>query len=442
MKNLLSLAIVSLLCSFPSFSKSFIVKRKIKQINVIPEEIALASFGIQVEKPLVQDLGIYLINVPEVKGGGFTSLRTSLLSTGEFEYIQEDHPVTQRLVSADPRFYDQWSINGDGEFGIGASEAWSYSTGGTDAAGNDIVVAVVEEGISITHEDLKDNIWINKGEIPKNKIDDDNNGYVDDYYGYDSAPSVPTGESHGTHVAGIIGAKGDNDKHIAGINWDVKLMPVLMKTFSTSSVLASYGYVLKQKKIWLESKGQAGANVVAVNSSFGINGADCNSEKYPLWNDIYNEMGKLGIVNVVATANRAWNVDNVGDVPSGCSSDYIISVTNTDEDGKIYGQAGFGQKFIDLGAPGTEIYSTIPYNMVGGMTGTSMATPHVTGSVALLHAIAPRNVNNRYYNDPAGFALFIKKIVLQTVAPEQSLKGKTVSGGRLDLGAAAKKILE
>jgi subtilisin family serine protease len=151
-------------------------------------------------------------------------------------------------------------------------------------------------------------------------------------------------------------------------------------------------------------------------------------------------MGKVGILSAAATANQAWDIDAVGDVPTSCASDYIVAVTNTTKDDKIYRQAGWGKTQVDLGAPGTDVYSTVPGNQSRNLTGTSMATPHVAGAVALLHAAASPAFTALHKSNPAKAALELKKIMLQTVDPLADLQGKTVSGGRLNLAKAAEAI--
>jgi subtilisin family serine protease len=217
-------------------------------------------------------------------------------------------------------------------------------------------------------------------------------------------------------------------------------MPVAASSGRTSVILEGYGYVLKQKKIFLESNGLKGANVVSTNSSFGVDYANCESGEYPVWNDIYNEMGKYGILSAAATINGNVNVDERGDVPTGCSSPYLITVTNTDSTNKKYRSAGYGANAIDLGAPGTNILSTLPSNRIGTLTGTSMATPHIAGAVALIHAAASKDLNSKYFSNPAETALIFKQVLLDSVSPIASLKGKTVTGGKLNLKNAVDAV--
>jgi len=283
---------------------------------------------------LVPGSGIFLLELEQKSTGlmGAQSL-SPLNQSSEIVYVQQNHPMTLRAVPDDEGYPDQWSLNNIHREGadIGAQEAWEYDAGGVDALGHDIVIAVIDDGVDVSHVDLVDNLWVNSGEIPGNEIDDDQNGYVDDVHGWNTSSGtgqVGSGD-HGTHVAGIIGARGDNGTHISGVNWRIKILPISVQDFSSANVLKAYGYVLRQKKLYLESGGERGANIVATNSSFGYDFADCSSDEFPAWNDIYDELGRVGVLSVAATINYGTDVDQEGDVPTGCTSDFLITVTNT-----------------------------------------------------------------------------------------------------------------
>lgn len=390
------------------------------------------------QQPLIQELGVVLV---ESKNKRVDAL--SVLKNLDFiEYVQEDRPIRIRERRPnDAQFGDQWHMPK-----ISAPAAWDVSTGGANSLGHQPVVAVVDEGMDIDHEDLKENIWVNPAEIVGNGIDDDHNGYVDDINGWNTVndngivKSLTAWEMHSTHVAGIIGAKGNNSRNVAGVNWNIKIMALkALKEDGgslTSRALKAYGYVLKQKKLWLESKGAKGVNIVATNSSFGEDFANCNSGEYPAWNDIYNEMGKAGILSAAATANNNINVDTQGDVPTGCNSSYLVTVTNTTRTDALSTIAAYGKENVDLGAPGTNVLSTLPGNQTGEETGTSMSTPVVTGAIALLHTVASPKLAKLDLENPPQAAAIYKNILLTTVDKVPDLGGRTVSGGRINLAKA------
>ncbi|MDP2361179.1 MAG: S8 family serine peptidase [bacterium] len=354
-------------------------------------------------------------------------------------WAQADHWLEDRLTPDDPEFPLQWNLQQGSDADIDAPEAWDLGTGGTDPLGRPIVVAVVDGGMDLTHPDLAPNAWINSGEIAGNGLDDDGNGFIDDVHGWDAYNndgSLPF-NGHGTHVSGIVGARGDNANQVCGVNWEVGLMTVAGSSSLTSVVVVAYNYVLEQKAQWLESGGAIGANVVASNSSFGVNFANCELGDYPLWNDLYNEMGAVGILSAAATMNTNANVDLQGDVPTSCSSPWLITVTNTTAADLRNTGSAYGATTIDLGAPGTQVRSTYLNGTTTPLTGTSMSSPHVAGAVAFLHAVMSDSLAALVVADPGGAALVIKDLILTTVDPLPSLDGITVSGGRLNLHRAA-----
>jgi subtilisin family serine protease len=407
--------------------------------------------GMAVTDRLIPEMGVYTVSVLQ-EGASVDAALKTLRANPEVAYAQKDHPLSLRaqdleaiLTPNDPLFSQQWHLSNSKTPGADThvTQAWaSYGAGGKDFAGNDVVMAVVDGGVDVKHKDLAPNLWVNAGEIPGDGIDNDENGYIDDVNGwnsYNGNGNIPA-ERHGTHVAGIMGAAGNNDLLVSGLNWSGKVMAVAGSSGNTSQVVKAYGYVIAQKKLWLETKGAKGANIVATNSSFGVDEADCNSRDYPVWNDLYNQMGALGILSAVATANRAYDVDKVGDVPSACDSPYIVGVTNTTDMDRINNRAAWGKLNVDLGAPGTAVVSTLPGDRTGPLTGTSMATPEVCGAIGLLHSLANKDFNEFYLAHPADAALKLKEIMLTTVDEVADLKEVTASGGRLNVFNAATKI--
>lgn len=349
-------------------------------------------------------------------------------------YVQ----VRSTIPTTDPSFGQQWhhvnngSGGGTADADIDSDLAWDITTGGTTANGHDIVVCMVEgNGGNLNHQDLSPNRWYNTNEIPNNGIDDDGNGYVDDYEGWNTGSNnddTGTG-SHGTNCLGMIGAKGDNGLNVTGANWDVKLMVVNMQgSLTQANVIEAYEYPLTLRQAWNASGGTTGAFVVATSASWGIDGADPTN--YPLWCDYYNTLGQNGILNVGATTNQNLNVDTAGDMPTACSSQYMIGVGRTDKNDNTAG--GYGVTTIELGAPGIDVVTTSGTTGITTTTGTSFACPLTAGVIGLAYSIPCNDFMNIVMANPQQGADLVLQALLSGTDAKTQLASKFVTGGRLN----------
>ena len=279
------------------------------------------------------------------------------------------------------------------------------------------------------------NYWKNIAEIPNDNIDNDGNGYVDDYYGYNvyEQNDAHTKHFHGTGVSGIIGAEGNNGEGVSGINWNISLMPVSTSNpegILTSELYEMYEYIIQARIAYNESNGSKGALVVAVNASLGVTGA--NPEDYPIWCYYMERFGELGILYVGSTTNENWDVDRDYDMPVSCSSPYIIAVTNSDMSDQKPADAGFGKISIDLAAPGERIITTRVQGQYGTLSGTSASSPHVSGMIGLMYAYDCPEFAEYATTFPQETALIIKDLILNGVEQNPQLDQYTMSGGRLN----------
>jgi subtilisin family serine protease len=362
--------------------------------------------------------------------------RTSIARLPCVKRVLVDRPITWRnTIPNDPVYINQSDMNL-----IGMPKAWDITTGGLTARGDTIVVAVVDNGFDISHPDLAPNIWVNKAEIPNDQIDNDGNGYVDDYHGL----NIATGhddhpiEWHGTQVCGLIGAKGNNAIGVTGINWNIKIM-LLSRAEFESEVIEGYQYVLDMRKKYNQSNGLEGAFVVVTNLSGGIDNAF--AADHPMWCEMYDKLGAAGILSVTAAPNNPISVDVDGDMPTTCTSLFMISVTNVDATDVLVSTAGFGNVSIDLGAPGEGTLTVYPNNQYKAFKGTSAAAPHVSGTIALMYSTPCTTFLDNVNSDPDGVALNVKDIILSTATNNNSLQEITVTGKRIQTDAALRQTV-
>ncbi len=320
-------------------------------------------------------------------------------------------PVVSMSATPDDLFYsDLWGINNSSDSDINAPEAWDIQTGNSN-----VVVGILDTGVDYTHTDLAANIWTNPFEIAGNGIDDDNNGWVDDIHGIDTvnSDSDPYDDhGHGTHVAGTIGGKSMNSQGIAGVNWQTSLIAC---KFLDADGYGEVSGAITCLDYFLTLKNDAGINIVATNNSWG--GSEFSQ---PLQNAIH-EHGMADILFIAAAGNSSADLSETPDYPALIKEDNIIVVASHDDGAALSWFSNFSDEFVDIAAPGESVLSTVPGDSYESWDGTSMATPHVSGAVALLAAQFPDTPN-----------LTFRTLLQGTNATASALDGK-VADGRLRL---------
>jgi subtilisin family serine protease len=342
----------------------------------------------------------------------------------EVEYAEPNYEINLEETNAgplvpvlphDPQFNDQWALANSGQKGgkqgadISATLAWSITTG-TDK----LVVAVLDTGVDYTHEDLVENMWVRPATMAP--YHDNELGTIDDLNGFnaiDTAADPMDDNGHGTHCAGIIGAEGENNIGIAGVNWKVQIMPLKFLNAggsgSTKDAIEAINYVINRKK--------AGVNVRIISASWG------STQKSRALGDVIRKAYENDILFVAAAGNSSVNNDRTPHYPSSYPN--VISVAALDRNDQLASFSNFGVKSVMIGAPGVDILSTWLGNEYEEKSGTSMATPVVSGVAALILSKNPRmSVDD------------LSKRLMDSTDPIIALKGKTVSGGRINAAKA------
>ena len=321
--------------------------------------------------------------------------------------------------------------NTTNQFGSQAEKAWRDGVIGS----SNVIVGIIDEGVQIKHPDLNDNIWTNPFEIPGDGIDNDGNGYIDDINGWDFVNDDNSvydagGDQHGTHVAGTIGGEGGNSSGVVGVNWDVTMIPLKFlgtEGGTTADAIRAIDYLT-------DLKTRHGLNIVASNNSWGGGGYSQGLH------DAILRAAKANILFVAAAGNESSNNDSVAAYPanynttigtsteSAASYDSVISVAAITNTGGLSSFSNFGATSVDIGAPGSGIWSSVPSNTYANYSGTSMATPHVTGAIALYASLVPQGTSGAT----------IRQAILGTATPTTSLSGKTTTGGRLNVYEAVR----
>jgi len=398
----------------------FIVKWKTGAVTVLTDTLEVRAFS---------ELGLSLMRVPPTISDAKT-FTEQYKKNPNVEYIEPNYIYRASIVPNDPQYGELWGMNNTGQTGgtndadLDAPEAWDTQTGSDST-----LIAVIDTGVDYNHPDLAANIWTNPNEIPGDNIDNDNNGYVDDVRGWDFANNDkdPMDDNlHGTHVAGTIGAIGNNGVGVAGVNWRVKIMPLKFLTGDGSGTLANAISAIIY-----------GANKKArvMNNSWGGGGFSQALQ------DAINYANNAGSLFVAAAGNDGTDNDASANYPSNYELPNVVAVAAIDHKGDlaVFGTGGgggicgcggnviglpgsnFGATTVDLAAPGKDILSTALKNGYMKLSGTSMATPHVAGVAGLLFAQFPTWTH-----------LQVKARLLATVETSSGLQGKMVTGGRVN----------
>ena len=387
-------------------------------VSLSGQRAALARAGAAAKARFAPIRG-FLASVPAGRRAGVIA---ALRRDPRVRYAEPNVRFHADRTADDPLFGQLWGLDNSGQAvsgvtgtldaDIDAPEAWSISTGSSA-----VTVGVIDTGIDYTHPDLASNIWVNPGEncpgCRNDGIDNDGNGYVDDWHGWDfiNNDNNPFDDNgHGTHVAGTIGAVGNNGAGVAGVNWSVRLMPLKFLGANGAGDAAD----AVRAVLYASSMG-----AVVTNNSWG------GDEYSQALADAIAQADSHGSLFVAAAGNSFSDNDVTANYPSNYDLPNVVAVAaTTNRDARAW-FSNYGAKTVDLGAPGASILSTWPGNSYRSLDGTSMAAPHVTGAVALAKAAFPTASGEG-----------IKALLLRTVDPNTSLTGRTSTGGRLNVGNA------
>jgi thermitase len=337
--------------------------------------------------------------------------------TGGFQDLSENHDFNADSTPNDPMFAEQWALHNEGQNGgkskadISAVEAWKKQKGSKK-----IVVAVLDTGVDYNHQDLVANIWTRPESIPE--YEDKELGTVNDIRGFDADAKLqdPMDDNgHGTHCAGVIGAEGDNSEGIAGVNWQVQIMPLKFLSRggfgSTKNAIEAINYVIDRKR--------AGVNIRIVSNSWG------STAKSKALEDVIRVAGEEGILFIAAAGNDGSSNDEKPHYPSNYDLPNMVSVAALDRNDNLASFSNFGIKTVDVAAPGKDIMSTWLNAGYREASGTSMATPYVSGVAALIVAQNP-NISLEK----------LREKLVSSVDKLDSLNGKIKSGGRINAAKA------
>jgi len=378
-----------------------------------------AGFGARIHKKLLAP-NTYVVKLKAATLDAVTQAVADYQKAAALVAYAEPNYIVHAIetVPNDTRFNELYAMRNTGQTGgtpgadIQATLAWDITRGSSS-----VLVGVIDTGVDYNHPDLAANMWTNPGEIPGNGVDDDGNGFIDDVHGWDFAyddNNPMDGHYHGTHCAGTIGGVGDNGQGVTGVCWTVKMVALKFLSDSgsgTTDDAIDAVYYATQIGCDLTSNSWGGGGFSQALKD-AIDDADAN-----------------GSLFVAAAGNSGSNNDASPHYPSSYESENIIAVAATDHNDALAGFSCYGLTSVDLGAPGVDTLSCMPGNQYGTLSGTSMATPHVSGVCALVKSLMP-----------GASTATLKSQVLSNVEPIPALNGKTVTGGRLNAFLAVQAL--
>lgn len=382
-----------------------------------------SAFSVSSAEAFETNDSFYLVKLADGQAANFLE---AAQSNPNFEYAEPNYVMhaygykdssAPEVTPNDADFSKLWGMKNVGQkdsagtvgvagADIGATKAWNITTGNKK-----ILVGIIDTGVDYNHPDLKENMWTNPGEIAGNGIDDDGNGFVDDIHGWNFAGvsnNDPMDDNeHGTHVAGTIGAKGNDGRGVAGVNWDVSIVGIKFLTGSGSGSLSD-----AVKSIQYATK----IGVKMTNNSWG--GGSFTQSMF----DAIKEAEAAGSLFIAAAGNDGQNADNTPHYPSGYQANNVIAVAATTNQDTLASFSTYGKRSVHIAAPGHKIYSTVPNGGYDTFSGTSMATPHVTGAAALVWG----TMENASYTE-------VKDRLLRSRDYVGSLSRKVANSGRLNV---------
>lgn len=388
----------------PEYVEGELILKFSKQMPSTAIEQALSPRGLSITKQ-VDELGIVVARVGE--GVMMSAAMERLESDPNIEYVEPNYIYHTMVTPNDPRYNELWGMRM-----IDAPQAWDQQTGSES-----VIVGIIDTGINYEHEDLAANMWRNPGESgdgkENNGVDDDNNGFVDDVFGWDfvNDDNDPRDDNdHGSHVSGTVGAVGNNGKGVVGVNWNVRLMALkFLDANGSGSTADAVDAIIYATNM--------GAKVL--NNSWGGGGRSRALE------DAIRFANERGVLFVAAAGNAASDNDTFPSYPASYDLPNVVAVAASTENDGLASFSNFGRHTVHLAAPGTNILSSVSGGGYNSFNGTSMATPHVAGAAALVWAQFPGRSMNQ-----------IKIRLLGSVERNGTFADRVTTGGRLNVNDA------